>query len=367
MQHKEKFLTTLLFYRLAIFLFFTIQSLDSIKSLNITPFILLSGYLINAGLGYKLQNEIVQTLTISFDIILISFFEYMAKVPILVLLSLPPLFFSCTLCSPQIALIPLFIAITSNYYFLRHIWIYASVAHVCIYVASYLHFKEQVAKHQKEIVEKSKSEYQERINVLKRIARELAHEIKNPLMNISVALQTLDKSCTSQKQKHLIQLALKEIERISQLTSGFLKLDVSPVIQEKVSLQQLFNSIETRFPLVNLKVNIQSNSDSDIYLKVDPSLMEKAIGNIIQNAIEAGATKIMVTCKANGNKVIMDIKDNGHGMPEEIKEKIFMPFFSTKERGTGLGLAITKNIVEKHRGTIEVKDKNTFRIELPDE
>ncbi|RMF99520.1 MAG: ATP-binding protein, partial [Nitrospirae bacterium] len=105
-----------------------------------------------------------------------------------------------------------------------------------------------------------------------------------------------------------------------------------------------------------------------------PEQMKRALINLIDNAISAsapsgGEVSVEVLFNSDDKLVTIDVKDTGSGIPEEIKEKLFLPYFSTKKEGTGLGLAIVNRIVSEHGGRISVKNNkpggSIFRIEIP--
>jgi signal transduction histidine kinase len=113
--------------------------------------------------------------------------------------------------------------------------------------------------------------------------------------------------------------------------------------------------------------------DPNIYMEADLNLLEQVLINLVVNAIEAvkeqDAPKIVLSAEqTTTKKVILKISDNGQGMPEEILEKIFIPFFSTKKNGSGIGLSLCKQILMLHKGTINVQSKEkvgtVFSIQL---
>jgi len=96
--------------------------------------------------------------------------------------------------------------------------------------------------------------------------------------------------------------------------------------------------------------------------------MERALKNIIKNSYEANADKIILEIYSENNFFFLKVYDNAPLIPDEIKDKIFIPFFTTKSTGMGIGLSITKNIIEKHSGSIiydSADNKNNFIIKLP--
>jgi two-component system nitrogen regulation sensor histidine kinase NtrY len=117
-------------------------------------------------------------------------------------------------------------------------------------------------------------------------------------------------------------------------------------------------------------VTVAVDADPEISLLMDPEQIRRAVGNLLKNAVEATDTgEIRVSARKSSQRVLIEVADPGRGVADTDKEKLFLPYFSTKGRGTGLGLAIVHRIVRDHDGQITVHDnqpKGTrFQIELP--
>ena len=102
----------------------------------------------------------------------------------------------------------------------------------------------------------------------------------------------------------------------------------------------------------------------------DPEQIRRAVGNLLKNAVEATESgEVRVSARRAPHRVVIEVADPGRGVPDADKEKLFLPYFSTKRRGTGLGLAIVHRIVRDHDGQISVHDNQPhgtrFEIELP--
>ncbi len=200
----------------------------------------------------------------------------------------------------------------------------------------------------------------ERLASLGFMAAGMAHEIKNAL----VPLRTLmDLLVVSGKDQAFIakfnELVPKEVERINMLSTDLLHyskpsepafeyLDLNEVIKESAD----FLEIQARKKNVALKLDLLKIPD----IKADRNGMIEVMTNLILNAIEAmnGGEIVLKSCEKNG-RVMVEISDNGPGIPEENTKKMFLPFFTTKKEGTGMGLAITQRIITDHGGTIDVK------------
>jgi two-component system nitrogen regulation sensor histidine kinase NtrY len=121
---------------------------------------------------------------------------------------------------------------------------------------------------------------------------------------------------------------------------------------------------------VKPNVSVSVTVEPDIEILVDPEQIRRAVGNLLKNAVEATESgEVRVTARRAPHRVVIEVADPGRGVPDADKEKLFLPYFSTKGRGTGLGLAIVHRIVRDHDGQIHVHDNQPrgtrFEIELP--
>ncbi len=216
-----------------------------------------------------------------------------------------------------------------------------------------------------------------------RHARNIAHEIKNPLGAIDINLQLLKKEIKKQKIKNdkaenYFKVIKEEINRVDKIVTEFL-LTVRPIkinLQEK-DIKQVINSVcelfNPEFENKNIKLLLNLNKISNIL--IDEKLLKQVIINIIKNAGEAlletkkEIKKIEIFLFEKDNKIYINIKDNGNGIKDEVKEEIFKPQFSTKEKGSGIGLTISYKIIKELGGEIFVESKEgkgtIFTITLP--
>ena len=209
-----------------------------------------------------------------------------------------------------------------------------------------------------------------------RIAASIAHEIRNPLTNVSMSVQQLKKGNKIKQDgfKH-VEIVERNIERINFLITELLnsarpvKLNLKACNIHKF-LKELLGSLKPKIDLQRIKV-IKNFSPQAPILTIDQEQMQRAFTNLINNAIEAmshGGTLTILT-ELNGNYFLVKIKDTGKGIPEKDVIRIFDPFFSTKTQGVGLGLTICYGIIVSHGGTIEVESKfkkgSFFTVSLP--
>ena len=146
--------------------------------------------------------------------------------------------------------------------------------------------------------------------------------------------------------------------------------------KQKNDLHELINNVikNSKFIIANKKISFKKNFDKDLdKFDFDLARMEEVISNIITNSVQAipQSGEIKIKTEQNEKCVLIELADTGSGIPRENLDKIFMPFFSSKEygKGTGLGLSIVKKVVKEHGGDIRVKSlvgKGTaFSISLP--
>ncbi len=200
-----------------------------------------------------------------------------------------------------------------------------------------------------------------------RIARLLAHEVKNPLTTIVLSADQLQMELPEQVLKEsgvLIEVIQRNCNRINQLvtqlleSTRFSELDISPQSINKV-LDEALDAVKDRIEMKGIKVT--KNYEPDICnIEVDIEKVKIALINLIVNAVEAidrkdGFLKLSTIIKGRFCKI--EIEDNGGGIPKENLERLFEPFFTSKNMGTGLGLTNTQNIILSHGGSIRVKSE----------
>jgi two-component system sensor histidine kinase PilS (NtrC family) len=220
----------------------------------------------------------------------------------------------------------------------------------------------------------SQMELRNRLSSLGEISAGIAHELRNPMGVIAGYTKLLSKRADN-SLKPTVEAISREIVVMDRIISDFLSF-AKPVelnltdIDLKTVIKNCVASVKGERNDVIVKLNV----DRLPVIKGDEVLLRQALINLIQNSVESmpqgGSLMIKATPLAGvaGNFLDIFIADTGHGISENIKDKIFLPFFTTKEKGTGLGLAIVHKIVVSHGGSIsaDCSDKGTiFRIRLP--
>ena len=215
----------------------------------------------------------------------------------------------------------------------------------------------------------------EKYAVTGRIARTIAHEVRNPLTNINLSIEQLKTEVPQTETTDLFfKMIVRNSERINNLVSDLLNSTrVSELKFEDSStndiLDESLGMALDRIELKQIKV-IKDYESGMCTISVDAQKIKLAFLNIIVNAIEAMENKGILTIKTahENGKCVVRITDNGKGMIKEELDKLFEPYFTTKEKGNGLGLANSQNIILGHNGTISAESESgvgtTFTIIL---
>jgi signal transduction histidine kinase len=236
---------------------------------------------------------------------------------------------------------------------------------------------------QKLIENNTAIEHQKKLTHFARLATGLAHEIRNPLTAINVRLFTLQKSLSKGSSEHSdAALIRNEIDRLEQILKNFLKLArpneprFTPLTAEPV-LREVHDLFAPQ--LKRLSIALRTESMSPVSFLADPLQLKQVLINLIQNAADSIGNRGTITLRARDAEsrpsgqliktVVLEIEDTGSGIPPEVQERLFDPFFSTKENGTGLGLAIAAKIMDQHKGTLDFETRpghgTVFRVALP--
>ncbi len=201
----------------------------------------------------------------------------------------------------------------------------------------------------------------ERLATVGQMTATIAHEIRNPLTALKGAVDLLRYEPVPDGMRVYIEVIEQEVVRLAEIAEEFLEFAKPFQIQrEQVMLKPLVERALRAFaPLLKqnaFKVQIQVPEALMVF--ADPSRLEQALRNLLQNAFQAmpeGGT-VRVVASESSHEVWIQIQDTGSGVPEEIRDRIFNPFFTTRTRGTGLGLSIVQKIMEGHGGRVQVEN-----------
>ena len=226
-------------------------------------------------------------------------------------------------------------------------------------------------------------ERQEKLASLGTLATGIAHEIRNPLAAIKLRLFSLKKTLPAPQGEHEDLVVIKhQIDRLDQMVTDFLQF-ARPADPKLVpmSARELLQGVHALLQpqLEKRGVRLDTESADGLMLNGDKEQLEQVLVNLVQNAADSVERDGTVTLRARQGVskvnrqstplVILEVSDTGRGIPQEVQERIFDPFFSTKDNGTGLGLPIAARIIEKHGGFIQYQSQinrgTTFSIVLP--
>jgi PAS domain S-box-containing protein len=214
----------------------------------------------------------------------------------------------------------------------------------------------------------SQKDLRDRLSTLGEMSAGIAHELRNPLAVISGYTKMLSRKAED-SLKPSVEAISKEVMVMDRIITDFLSFakPTDPMSTE-VDLKDL---IEDALSSLNISEGLQVflNFGNLPRIRADEVLLRQAFTNLLQNAVDSmpdgGDLRISGFMDED---ICITITDKGHGIPENIKDKIFLPFYSTKERGTGLGLAIVHKIVVSHGGEIRVdtaEDGTAFTVRFP--
>lgn len=223
----------------------------------------------------------------------------------------------------------------------------------------------------------------ERVAAWRELARRLAHELKNPLFPLQITIENLQRSRDTAPEefdevfRESTSTLLAELGHLKTIIGRFSDFAKMPAPQlESVDVNQIAREVTQLFeaqlhtpgrPPVETKLQLASDVGQ---VPADPEQLRRALSNLVLNAFDAmphGGTVTIRTSRFD-SKAAIEVADTGEGLTPEECERLFTPYYTTKQHGTGLGLAIVQSVVSDHKGTITVQSEpgkgTTFRIEL---
>jgi two-component system, NtrC family, nitrogen regulation sensor histidine kinase NtrY len=220
----------------------------------------------------------------------------------------------------------------------------------------------------------------EREGAWREMARQVAHEIKNPLTPMKLSIQYLQKANNSEAPNvkeltaSVAKTLVEQIDHLSKIASDFSQFaHIGNPQNEVLDLHEMLSSLTSLYETMENVLFKWVPVREKILIYADKTQVNRLFTNLLQNALEACHNRetcvISVSEELNSGNIIVRIRDNGEGIPEQMRSKIFIPNFTTKSSGTGLGLAMSQTIVEQAKGRIWFETVEnagtTFFVELP--
>jgi len=197
-----------------------------------------------------------------------------------------------------------------------------------------------------------KSEHEKQLIQLGEAARTLAHEIRNPLGTLKIQRDILSRKLPSGYEGNLetIDRELKRLNTLVERVGDFLRNPAG--VRACIDLSDFLSRLYVNQPKIYLG---EMPDDAEICFNSDR--LRTVIDNVINNAVDSGGDA-SVLVKDSGHYFVLEVSDNGQGIPESVLDRIFDPFFTTKDRGTGLGLSVVKQLLEASGGWVRIKNSN---------
>lgn len=221
----------------------------------------------------------------------------------------------------------------------------------------------------------------QRIAAWREVARRLAHEIKNPLTPLQLSTQRLRRQAIKKSPRYeeifeeCTQTIMDEVEGLRHLVDEFSSFARMPaMVKNPTNLHELLKTTLSSYSLYYKNIRLRARFSRELpLLSADGRQLKQVFVNLIDNAIQAmnerGEILVRTFYDARRNVVTIHCSDTGTGIPDDMKDRLFIPYFSTKGSGRGLGLAIVHRIISEHDGTIKIEDNTPqgtiFIIELP--
>ncbi len=221
----------------------------------------------------------------------------------------------------------------------------------------------------------------ERVAAWRELARRLAHELKNPLFPLQLSIENLRRarqvnpagfSEVFEEGTATLLAELEELKRIVARFSDFAKMprpEPEPT-DLRALLEKTARLYEGRIRQENVALSLRVPPEP-VVAYADPQLLGQALGNLVLNALDAmpGGGRLDLRAFCENGRAVVEVADTGQGLTEEERQRLFTPYYTTRQHGTGLGLAIVQSVVADHGGRITVESEpqkgTRFRIELP--
>lgn len=219
----------------------------------------------------------------------------------------------------------------------------------------------------------------EREQAWREMAKQVAHEIKNPLTPMRLSVQSFERKFDpknpgmEEKVKEYSNTLIQQIDTLSSIASAFSNFADMPAQQNETI--DVVKIVKLALDIFNEGYIHFKTEETEIVAKLDRTQLIRIVTNLVKNAIQAvpdvAVPRIMVSLSSEENNIKISVEDNGIGIADDLKEKVFEPKFTTKSSGMGLGLGMVKNIVESYKGKIYFSSQfemgTIFTVEIPKE
>jgi signal transduction histidine kinase len=218
----------------------------------------------------------------------------------------------------------------------------------------------------------------ERLAAVGKMAAMITHEVRNPLSSIGLNTELLEDEVEGNEEaRKLVRAIHHEVDRLTQITEDYLAFARLPKPRTSPeAVNTLVGDLASfvRGDLATKQVTLQVElASGDPIALIDAGQIRQCLVNLVRNATEAvvakGTGKVTLRTRRDGDRVAIEVEDNGIGIPDDVLPRLFDPFFSTKEGGNGLGLALTQQIIRDHGGDLEVVSAvghgTTFTVRVP--
>ena len=237
-------------------------------------------------------------------------------------------------------------------------------------VESYNNMVDMLDKNVKELSKFNKEQ------AWREMAKQVAHEIKNPLTPMKLSVQSFERDFRNDKKnkdkvEDFSQTIIQQIDTMSSIASAFSNFAEMPTQQgEKLNIVK---AVRLSLEIFKEKHIVFKSNEDKIIINIDRPQIVRIMTNLIKNAVQAcentNSPSIKVSIKKMSKTVSISVRDNGNGIPLNIRKNIFEPNFTTKSGGMGLGLGMVKNLVNSYEGKIDFESKvnkgTTFKITFP--
>lgn len=248
-----------------------------------------------------------------------------------------------------------------------------------------VHGQKQVLADQNQLL-KDKVELQEKLKEIEhlaavgRLSAQVAHEVRNPLHSIGLEAELALETATAAGNPSLrsaLQAILASVDRLEKITENYLRLSRMGTGEKKTAelselLQNALATYANAIERAGVRVDWKRERDLPASVRVDATNFEQALGNLLNNSLQAGCRRIEFRVgHLESGRVFIRVEDDGGGIPEAARAKLFTPFSTTKAQGTGLGLSFVKKVAEESGGEVRFLERTSlggagFEITLPD-